>query len=128
MMTTIDVHAKSVEEIYKEILKVLGLSEKVHRREFRAIFIGLPGVGKGTQCEKLKETFGVMHLSSGNLIKQAMRDGTELGNKMKSYVEAGQLVPDELVQEVITNSIPKEGSWVLDGFPRTLAQGKWFHR
>jgi len=128
MMTTINVTGKSVELINKEILKILGLTEKVRRREFRAIFIGPPGVGKGTQCEKLKEMFGVMHLSSGNLIKQEMRNGTELGNKMKSYVDAGQLVPDELVQEVINNNIPKEGSWVLDGFPRTLAQGKWFHR
>ena len=108
-------------------MKALGVKVKV----FHAIFIGAPGVGKGTQCDKLAAQFGVEHLSSGNIIKQEMRDGTENGKKAKQYVDSGKLVPDEIVCQMILskiNAIPKEKGWILDGFPRTVEQGKWLHK
>lgn len=86
---------------------------------------GPPGVGKGTQAKLLSEEFGVPHISTGDMLRLAVSEGTDLGKKAKSIMDAGQLVPDEvmigIVREVLSSSKVKNG-FVLDGFPRTVEQ------
>ena len=67
----------------------------------RVIFLGPPGAGKGTQAKRTGETFGIPQLSTGDLLRQAVKDGTPLGNQAKTYMEAGRLVPDEMVIALI---------------------------
>ncbi len=91
----------------------------------RIILLGAPGSGKGTQAERLAETTGMVHLSSGDLFRQAEKDGTELGKLAKSFMEKGLLVPDEVVIKMVLESIAGTQSGViLDGFPRTLEQAE----
>ena len=88
------------------------------------VLLGAPGAGKGTQSAKLVDAYGFTHLSTGDLLRAAVKDGTELGRKAKSFMDAGELVPDDvvigLVEEVI--KADPEASYLLDGFPRTPAQ------
>ena len=88
------------------------------------VILGAPGAGKGTQSAKLVEGYGFKHLSTGDLLRAAVKEGTALGKKAKTFMDAGDLVPDEvvigLVEEVL-NADP-EASYLLDGFPRTPAQ------
>ena len=89
------------------------------------VFIGPPGVGKGTQCRRLAERLGVPHLSTGEIFRQAIRQGTDLSEKAVAYIESGTLVPDELVVELVTRRLAHEDcdrGCVLDGFPRTISQ------
>ncbi len=91
----------------------------------RIILLGAPGSGKGTQAERLAETTGMVHLSSGDLFRQAEREGTELGKLAKSFMEKGLLVPDEVVIKMVLERIAGTQSGViLDGFPRTLEQAE----
>ena len=94
----------------------------------RLILLGAPGAGKGTQADILCREFGVAHVASGDLFREAQRKGTELGLLAKSYMEKGQLVPDEvtikLILERLTESDCKSKGYLLDGFPRTLEQAK----
>ncbi len=91
----------------------------------RIILLGAPGSGKGTQAERLAETTGMVHLSSGDLFRQAEKDGTELGKLAKSFMEKGLLVPDEVVIKMVLERIAGTQSGViLDGFPRTLEQAE----
>jgi adenylate kinase len=91
----------------------------------KLILLGAPGSGKGTQAEKIAEMTGVMHVSSGDLFRKAEKDGTGLGKLAKSYMEKGQLVPDEVVVKMVLEHIAgnKKG-FILDGFPRTIEQAK----
>jgi adenylate kinase len=93
----------------------------------RLILFGPPGVGKGTQAKLLAEEFQVRHISTGDMLRAAAATGTELGLKAKAIMDAGQLVPDEvmigIVREVLALPANKRG-FILDGFPRTLAQAK----
>ncbi len=91
----------------------------------KLILLGAPGSGKGTQAEKVAEMTGTMHVSSGDLFRKAEKDGTELGKLAKSYMEKGQLVPDEVVVKMVLEHIAgnKKG-FILDGFPRTIEQAK----
>ena len=84
----------------------------------KLILLGAPGSGKGTQAEKIAEMTGVMHVSSGDLFRKAEKDGTDLGKLAKSYMEKGQLVPDELVVKMVLEHIAgnKKG-FILDGSP-----------
>ena len=88
------------------------------------VLLGAPGAGKGTQSAKLVEEFGFKHLSTGDLLRAAVKDGTELGTKAKSYMDAGQLVPDEVVVGLVEEQLEADpdASYLLDGFPRTPAQ------
>lgn len=91
----------------------------------KIILMGPPGAGKGTQAEKLVELYQIPHISTGDMFRKAQKDGTELGLKAKSYMDQGQLVPDEvtvgIVKERLAEADCKEG-FLLDGFPRTVQQ------
>jgi len=91
------------------------------------VLLGPPGAGKGTQATRLSEVFGLEHLSSGDVLRAERKSGTDLGQRVASYMDAGELVPDEIIIEVILARVLKaaEGSGVLlDGFPRTAAQAQ----
>ena len=93
----------------------------------RLLLIGAPGSGKGTQAQRLAERFGIAHISSGDLLRQHVKDQTALGRTIKSYVEAGDLVPDAVVMDMLrkpTVAATENGGYVLDGFPRTVAQAQ----
>jgi adenylate kinase len=93
----------------------------------RLIMFGPPGVGKGTQAKLLSEEFGVPHISTGDMLRAAVAEGTELGKKAKSIMDAGRLVPDDvmigIVRDVLRSPKVKNG-FILDGFPRTVEQAK----
>lgn len=93
------------------------------------ILLGGPGAGKGTQAKKLVELLGVPQISTGDMLRGAVQAGTELGKQAKAFMDAGKLVPDEvvigLVKERLGNPDCKDG-FMLDGFPRTVAQGETF--
>lgn len=92
----------------------------------RVVLLGAPGAGKGTQCKRVVDKYGIVHLSSGDILRQNRSDGTELGKKAQSYMDSGGLVPDELIVEMMSDAIKKEGTsgFVLDGFPRTVNQAR----
>ena len=91
----------------------------------RLLLIGAPGAGKGTQAERLAERFGIAHISSGDLLRQHVRDQTSLGQTLKSYVDQGDLVPDSVVMDMLRKPLmAAERGYVLDGFPRTVEQAK----
>lgn len=92
------------------------------------VLLGPPGAGKGTLAEMLKKEFSVLHISTGDLLREEMKGGTELGKKIKKFVESGELVPDQIVIEMIENKISQKESsnrdYMLDGFPRTTVQAQ----
>ncbi|HYZ53668.1 MAG TPA: adenylate kinase [Streptosporangiaceae bacterium] len=93
----------------------------------RLLLIGAPGAGKGTQAEMLAERFGIAHISSGDLLRQHVREQTSLGQTIKSYVDRGDLVPDSVVMDMLRKPVvaaAEAGGYVLDGFPRTVEQAK----
>lgn len=89
---------------------------------------GAPASGKGTQCEMIVQKFGLVHISTGDLLRSEVSSGSEIGNKAKEYMDTGRLVPDEVVIMMVTARISqedaKEKGWLLDGFPRTFAQAQ----
>jgi adenylate kinase len=90
----------------------------------RIVLLGAPGAGKGTQCKRIVERYDLLHLSSGDILRQERAQGTELGRKAQSFMDSGTLVPDQIIVEMMTKAIkqaPVEG-YVLDGFPRTVNQ------
>jgi adenylate kinase len=91
----------------------------------RLLLIGAPGAGKGTQAERLAARFGIAHISSGDLLRQHVREQTSLGQRVRRYVDAGDLVPDALVMDMLRKPVLAAASgYVLDGFPRTVEQAK----
>lgn len=96
---------------------------------FNLVLFGPPGAGKGTQAEKLIEKYGFNHISTGEVIREQIRKGTELGRSVQSYIEKGQLAPDDLVIDIIADYVAKhkdaKGN-IFDGFPRTTVQAKAF--
>lgn len=91
----------------------------------RLIMLGAPGAGKGTQANKLSERFSIPKISTGDILRDAIKNGTSLGLKAKSFMDAGQLVPDDVVIGIVEerlNSKDCVSGWILDGFPRTLQQ------
>lgn len=92
------------------------------------IFMGAPGAGKGTQASRLAKQLDIPHLSSGNLLRQAVEENTPLGQQIKSYIENGQLAPDELLNAMIAEEIQKpacKNGFILDGYPRTIKQAQF---
>ena len=93
----------------------------------KLILLGAPGAGKGTQAEKIVEKYGIPAISTGNILRAAVKDGTEMGLKAKSFMDAGQLVPDEVVIGIIKDRLKEkdcENGFILDGFPRTIPQAQ----
>ena len=92
----------------------------------RIVLLGAPGAGKGTQCKRIIDKYGLVHLSSGDILRKERAEGTELGKKAESYRNSGALVPDELIVEMMAGAISKAPStgFVLDGFPRTVNQAR----
>uniref|UniRef100_A0A7S2WR25 Adenylate kinase active site lid domain-containing protein n=1 Tax=Eucampia antarctica TaxID=49252 RepID=A0A7S2WR25_9STRA len=94
----------------------------------RLIIAGAPASGKGTQCEMIKERYGVVHLSTGDMLRAAVADKTEVGILAQEYMDAGKLVPDEVIIGVVKDRLAQkdcvEKGWLLDGFPRTPAQAE----
>ncbi len=91
------------------------------------ILLGAPGAGKGTQAEKINEALSIPQVSTGNMIREAIAAGTEMGQKAKALVEAGKLVPDEVVNGIVKDRLSQEdckNGFILDGFPRTIPQAE----
>lgn len=93
----------------------------------RLVLLGPPGVGKGTQAERLAENLNVSHISTGDMFREAIGNQTEVGKKAKEYLDSGKLVPDEIVIGILAERIAKpdcRDGFVLDGFPRTIPQAE----
>lgn len=91
------------------------------------ILMGLPGAGKGTQAEKINETYHIPHISTGDMFRLAIKEGTELGQKAKEYMDQGALVPDDVTIGIVKERLAKDDckdGFLLDGFPRTVAQAE----
>ncbi|AST95480.1 adenylate kinase [Shouchella clausii] len=91
------------------------------------ILMGLPGAGKGTQAEKIVNDYGIPHISTGDMFRAAIKNETELGLKAKSFIDAGDLVPDEVTIGIVKERLSEddcENGFLLDGFPRTIAQAE----
>lgn len=93
----------------------------------RAVLLGPPGAGKGTQAVKLVDKYGVPQISTGDIFRKNIKEGTELGKKAQEYMNAGELVPDELVVDLVKDRLMQEdckNGYLLDGFPRTIYQAE----
>lgn len=93
----------------------------------KIIMLGAPGAGKGTQAKRIAEKYSVPHISTGDIFRANIKNGTELGKKAKTFMDQGLLVPDELVVELVADRITQEdcvNGFVLDGFPRTIPQAE----
>ena len=93
----------------------------------KIIMLGAPGAGKGTQAEKIAEKYQVPHISTGDIFRSNIKNGTELGKKAKTYMDQGLLVPDELVVDLVVDRLKQadcEKGCILDGFPRTIPQAE----
>src|SRR3954454_9520214 len=93
--------------------------------ELNLILLGPPGAGKGTQAERLREDFELAYVATGDMLRAAVKEGTELGQKAKEYMDNGDLVPDEVIIGVILECVQSENArdgFLLDGFPRTVGQ------
>ena len=93
----------------------------------KLILLGAPGAGKGTQAEIISEKYNIPTISTGNIIRAALKNGTEMGLKAKSYIDAGNLVPDDVVIGIIKERLGEkdcENGYILDGFPRTIPQAE----
>lgn len=91
------------------------------------VLMGPPGAGKGTQAEKLTKEFALIHVSTGDIFRNAVKEGTEMGRKAKEYMDKGELVPDEIVLGIVKERLSKpdcEDGVLLDGFPRTIEQAE----
>ena len=93
----------------------------------KVVMLGAPGAGKGTQAKKIAEKYNIPHISTGDIFRANIKNGTELGKKAKTYMDQGLLVPDELVVDLVVDRVNQEDcadGYVLDGFPRTIPQAE----
>ena len=91
------------------------------------IFLGPPGAGKGTQAQRICDALKIPQISTGDILRRAMKDGTETGLKAKSFMDAGKLVPDEVIIDIVKERLAMDdckGGYILDGFPRTVPQAE----
>jgi len=96
----------------------------------RMVLLGAPGAGKGTHCKRIVDQYGLLHLSSGDILRRERAEGSELGKQAQGYMDAGALVPDDLIVEMMSKAVkaaPASG-YVLDGFPRTVNQAEALDR
>jgi adenylate kinase len=101
------------------------------RAHVRVVLIGPPGSGKGTQAVRLAEHYGAVHIAAGDALRHEIAEGTELGQRVQDYLDSGDLVPDDLVVELLWGRIveaARNGGYVLDGFPRTVSQAETAYR
>ena len=97
----------------------------------KLIMLGAPGAGKGTQAKKIAEKYSIPHISTGDIFRANIKNGTELGKKAKTFMDQGLLVPDELVVDLVVDRVNQEdckNGYVLDGFPRTIPQAEALDR
>jgi len=91
----------------------------------KIVLLGGPGAGKGTQAAKLKEHYGIPHVSTGEILREARAKGTELGRKAAEFMDAGKLLPDDIILGIIEEKMPSfSGGFLFDGFPRTIPQAE----
>lgn len=95
------------------------------------VILGAPGAGKGTQAKRIKEKFGVAHISTGDILREELKKNTDLGKKANEFMKKGELVPDDLIMKLIKNIINNDNSckstgFLMDGFPRTINQAQKF--
>ena len=93
----------------------------------KIVMLGAPGAGKGTQAKMIADKYQIPHISTGDIFRANIKEGTELGKEAKSYMDKGQLVPDELTVKILLDRVAKEdckNGYVLDGFPRTIPQAE----
>ena len=93
----------------------------------KLILLGAPGAGKGTQAEVISEKYNIPTISTGNIIRAALKNGTQMGLKAKAYIDSGRLVPDDVVIGIIKERLAEDdcqNGFILDGFPRTIPQAK----
>jgi adenylate kinase len=90
----------------------------------RIVLLGAPGAGKGTQCKHIVAKYGLLHISSGDILRRERAEGTELGRKAQGYMDSGVLVPDEIIVRMMADAIQEapDAGFILDGFPRTVNQ------
>lgn len=97
----------------------------------RLIFLGPPGAGKGTQAQTLAQARGIPHISTGDILRNAVSQKTELGQKAQSYMDKGELVPDQLILDLVRERLVQPDAvegWILDGFPRTVVQATFLEQ
>ena len=97
----------------------------------KIVMLGAPGAGKGTQAEKLASKYGLPHVSTGDIFRKNIKEGTELGKEAKGYMDAGALVPDELTVRLLLDRVSNDDcdlGYILDGFPRTIPQAEALDR
>ena len=100
---------------------------QTRRSIVKIIMLGAPGAGKGTQAKMIADKYGIPHISTGDIFRANIKNGTELGKKAKTYMDQGLLVPDELVVDLVVDRVKQddcEKGYVLDGFPRTIPQAE----
>ena len=96
---------------------------KMRRKVMKIIMLGAPGAGKGTQAKQIAAKYNIPHVSTGDIFRANIKEGTALGMEAKSYMDKGQLVPDELTVKILLDRVAKDdckNGYVLDGFPRTI--------
>lgn len=97
----------------------------------RSILLGPPGSGKGTQAERLASLYQIPHISTGDLLREAVANQTELGRKAKEYMDSGNLVPDETIIGMVRDRLDQadaKAGWILDGFPRSVSQAEFLDK
>lgn len=97
----------------------------------RLIFLGPPGAGKGTQAQILSNTYQIPHISTGDILREAVKEQTPLGQKAQSYMDQGELVPDDLILDLIKERLSQSDTaqgWILDGFPRNVSQASFLEK
>jgi adenylate kinase len=103
-------------------------AKAVQKKVGPVILLGAPGAGKGTQAKKIVELYGIPQISTGDILRANVANGTELGKQAKAIMERGDLVPDQLVCDMVANRLQEADcarGFILDGFPRTVAQAEW---
>ncbi|KAE8126133.1 hypothetical protein FH972_020877 [Carpinus fangiana] len=110
------------------VQKGLKVNCSVSSEPLKVMISGAPASGKGTQCELIVQKFGLVHISTGDILRSEVSSGTEIGNKAKEFMNAGRLVPDEIVTAMVTSRLSredaKERGWLLDGYPRSFSQAQ----